>query len=204
MRIPFINSAKETPAPDPAPVEPPAPGAGKGRPTPTRKEAEAARKNTLKVPSDPKEARKAAKARAAAERAVSREALVSGDEKHLPARDAGPVKAYVRDFVDSRWCAAELFLPTAVVVLVIGFIRQPQLQMWISYAWMVVTMFILVDTALLVSRLRGQLKERWPNEADRKGATLYALMRVLQIRRLRLPPPRVRAGGKPVKVKGKK
>lgn len=204
MRIPFISSAKEAPVEAPTPVEPHAPGAGKGRPTPTRKEAEAARKNTLKVPSDPKEARKAAKSRAAAERSVAREALVSGDEKHLPARDAGPVKAFVRDFVDSRWCAAELFLPTAVVVLVIGFIRQPQIQLYVSYAWMIVTLFIVTDTALLVSRLRRQLKERWPNEADRKGATLYALMRVLQIRRLRLPPPRYRAGGKPVKVKVKK
>ena len=50
------------PSAEPAPAAEPAatPGAGKGRPTPSRKEAEAARKQALKVPKDPKDARKAA------------------------------------------------------------------------------------------------------------------------------------------------
>ena len=42
--------------------------AGKGRPTPSRREAEAARKQQIKIPKDPKAAKKAApKAEAAAE-----------------------------------------------------------------------------------------------------------------------------------------
>ncbi len=59
-------------------------------------------------------------------------------------------------------------------------------------------MFILVDTTVLLMRMNREIKKQWPSPADRKGATFYGLMRVLQIRRLRLPPPRLRRGGKPV------
>jgi hypothetical protein len=174
---------------------------GKGRPTPTRKEAEAQRKQTLKVPTDPKAAKKAARARAAEERAASRAAMLSGDEKHLPARDQGPVRAFIRDFVDGRWAAAELFLPLALLVLVFGFIPMPNIQAYVSMTWLFLIMFIIADTTILIMRLNRELKRRWPADADRKGATMYAVMRVLQLRRLRLPPPKVRPGGRPVKPK---
>jgi hypothetical protein len=190
-------------APDPEPQT------GKGRPTPSRKEAEAQRKKTLKVPADPKAAKKAARARAAEERNASRAALMAGDEKALPARDAGPVKRYVRDYIDGRWAAAELFMPLAVIVLVVGFLP---LESWgvgnaqglVSMIWLMVTLFIIVDTTVLLMRMSRQLKAQWPDPADRKGAVFYALMRVLQLRRLRLPPPKVRRNGQPVPPKAPK
>ncbi|MCX6433765.1 MAG: DUF3043 domain-containing protein, partial [Actinobacteria bacterium] len=46
-------------------------------------------------------------------------------------------------------------------------------------------------------------KAVFPDAADRKGITLYAVLRTLQLRRLRLPPPRVRRGGAPVTPKTK-
>jgi hypothetical protein len=189
---------------EPAPVEPePTPTVGKGHPTPSRKEAEAQRKQTLKVSSDPKAAKKEAKARAAQERQASRAALMAGDESALPARDAGPVKRFVRDFIDSRWAAAELFMPLAILVLVVGFLPWRSwglvnAQGYVSMLWLVLTLFILVDTTVLLMRMNREIKKQWPSAAERKGATFYGLMRVLQIRRLRLPPPRLRRGGKPV------
>lgn len=179
---------------------------GKGRPTPSRKEAEAQRKHTLKVSADPKAAKKEAKARAAQERQASRAALLAGDESALPARDAGPVKRFVRDFIDSRWAAAELFMPLALLVLVVGLLPWRSwglvnAQGYVSLLWLVLTLFILVDTTVLMARLRRELTKQWPSQAERKGATFYALMRVLQIRRLRLPPPRLRRGGRPVQPK---
>ncbi len=175
--------------------------AGKGRPTPSRKEAEAARKQTLRISSDPKEAKRQAKARAAEERQVARAGLMAGDERYLPARDQGPVRGFVRDFIDSRWAAAELFLPLALIVLLVGFLPFPGIAGYVSMAWMALTLFIIVDTTLLMFRMNRELKRRWPAPSERKGTTLYAVMRVLQLRRLRLPPPRVRPGGKPVKPK---
>lgn len=189
---------------EPAPVEPEAtPTVGKGHPTPSRKEAEAQRKQTLKVSSDPKAAKKEAKERAAQERAASRAALMAGDESALPPRDSGPVKRFVRDFIDSRWAAAELFMPLAILVLVVGFLPWRSwgllnAQGYVSMLWLVLTMFILVDTTVLLMRMKREIKKQWPSAAERKGATFYGLMRVLQIRRLRLPPPRLRRGGKPV------
>lgn len=197
----FLSRAK----PEPAPAESvPPPAAGKGRPTPTRKEAEAQRKQTLKVPTDPKAAKKAAKARAAEERQVARAGLLAGDERYLPPRDQGPVRAFVRDFIDSRWAAAELFLPLALIVLVVGFLPVSGIQGYVSMGWMFLTLFILVDTTLLMFRMSRELKRRWPADADRKGATFYGVMRVLQMRRLRIPPPRVTRGGAPVPPKAPK
>jgi len=198
--VKFLSrSTPDVPVVTPAADADEAQHSGKGRPTPTRKEAEAQRKQSLKVPSDPKAAKKAARARAAQEREVARAGLMSGDERYLPARDQGPVRAFVRDFIDGRWAAAELFLPLALVVLVVGFLPVPNIQGYVSAAWMFLTLFIIVDTTLLMFRLRGQLSQRWPDKAERKGATFYAVMRVLQLRKLRLPKPRVRPGGRPVK-----
>lgn len=182
-----------TSSPDPsAPADPRAP---KGRPTPSRKEAEAARKQALKgVPSDPKEARRQAREQDRADRAAARAALMSGDGKNLPARDAGPVRQYVRDFVDSRWTTAEYFIFIALGVLILGFVRNATLQFWVSMLWFAFTAVIILDTAYLLWRLSSELKQRWPDRADRKGTTFYALLRCLQLRKLRLPPPRIKRG----------
>ena len=47
------------------------PSTGKGRPTPSRKEAEAARKQSLRLPKDPKAAKKAAAAPATVSKATT-------------------------------------------------------------------------------------------------------------------------------------
>jgi hypothetical protein len=60
----------------------------------------------------------------------------------------------------------------------------------------VVIVLILVDSFWNVFRLRKQLAERFPGEST-KGAVPYALMRSLQMRRLRLPKPLVKRGERP-------
>jgi hypothetical protein len=51
--------------------------------------------------------------------------------------------------------------------------------------------------AWVLISLNRTLKERWPEKEDRKGSMLYAGMRQLQIRKLRVPPPRVKASFRP-------
>lgn len=184
--------------------QPEATGSGKGRPTPKRREAEEARKQALKGPSDPKARRKVEKERARQERMAAREALMAGDERHLPARDAGPVRKYVRDYIDGRWTLAEFFIPLAVVVLVASLFTKPQVQQMVSYVWFLMLLLLLVDMSILMLRLRGKLKSQFPDPDERRGALFYGAMRAMQIRRLRLPPPKVKPGGKPVTPKVKK
>jgi hypothetical protein len=171
--------------------------AGKGRPTPSRKEAEAARKQSLKLPKDPKAARKASRERDRDARAQQRAALMAGDERALPARDQGPVKRYVRDFVDSRFTIAEYFIFVALAVLVLGFVPNPVVQLAVSISWMALIALVAFDEIFLLVRLNMALRKRFPDKAERKGALWYAGLRTLQLRRFRLPPPRVRRGDTP-------
>lgn len=188
----------------PEPSEPQDATAPKGRPTPTRKEAEAARKQGLKVSKDPKEARRAERDRARADRERSRAGMLAGDERFLPARDQGAARAFTRDFVDSRFTIAEFFIFVAVAVLALGFIRQPVVQSWVSLFFFAFTALIVVDTFVLLLMLNRRARAQFPDKADRRGLSMYALLRTIHLRRLRLPRPRVRRGGLPIVPKAPK
>ncbi|GAA2108911.1 DUF3043 domain-containing protein [Kitasatospora saccharophila] len=172
------------------------PQAPKGRPTPKRSEAEAHRKTRVTVPKDRKEAAKQARQRIRVEREKQRTALLSGDERALPPRDKGPVRRYVRDFIDSRWAAAEFFLPYAVVVLVLSITKVNYLQLLSTLLFMVFFVVVILDFVRIGFQLRKGLAQRFPNE-DTRGAVMYGLMRTLQMRRLRLPKPLVKRGERP-------
>jgi hypothetical protein len=162
---------------------------GKGRPTPTRKEAEAAARARAKAVKDSKAAKKAQRQRRAEQSAKMREGLRTGDERYLPARDQGKVKRFTRDFVDSRLCMAEFLLPLLLVVMV----SQAFSPTFSNGLWSATILVVLVDTSVLIWRLKRQLRQRFPDESH-KGTTSYALLRSLQIRFLRLPKPKVKLG----------
>ncbi|MFI1012435.1 DUF3043 domain-containing protein [Streptomyces sp. NPDC020965] len=172
------------------------PEAPKGRPTPKRSVAQSQRRRAATTPVNRKEAMKRQREARRADLAKQREALASGDERYLPARDKGPVRRFARDFVDSRFCVAEFFLPLAVIILVLSMIRVGQLQNIALLIWLGVIVMIVVDSIGLAFRLKKQLRERFPDEPKR-GAIAYALMRTLQMRRLRLPKPQVKRGERP-------
>jgi hypothetical protein len=154
---------------------------GKGRPTPTRKEAEAAARERAKVP----RTRKEQNARARAARGESsqrvRQGMKDGDERYLLPRDKGPVRRFIRDFVDARFGFAEIVIPLMFVALV--------------YSPLVIPLFLvlLVDLVVLRLRLRKQLAQRFP-DAPLKGTTYYAITRAMQMKFMRLPKPKVKIG----------
>ncbi|CAL9399909.1 MULTISPECIES: DUF3043 domain-containing protein [Streptomyces] len=172
------------------------PQAPKGRPTPKRSEAEALRRAVAKPPADRKEAARRAREARRAELARQREALAGGDERYLPARDRGPVRRYARDFVDAKWHVAEFFLPLAVVILILSMMPSMQVKNASLLLWMGVIVMIVVDSVLTGFRLKKALAERFPDE-NRRGAVAYALMRTLQMRRMRLPKPQIARGEAP-------
>ncbi|MEW2399197.1 DUF3043 domain-containing protein [Streptomyces sp. NPDC046862] len=172
------------------------PQAKKGRPTPKRSEAQGQRRSVANTPTSRKEASKRARDDRRAAMEKQRQALAGGDERYLPVRDKGPVRKFARNFVDSRFSIAEFFLPLAVVILVLSMVRVASLQNIALLLWLFVIVLIVVDSFWIAFRLKKQLSERFPNE-NRRGAVAYALMRTLQMRRLRLPKPQVKRGERP-------
>jgi hypothetical protein len=168
---------------------------GKGRPTPKRSDSERGRRRALTAPRDRKEAYRAARARNKTDRGKQMEALRAGDERALPPRDRGEVRKFARDMVDSRRSVAEFFLPLAVLILLLTTLGTPQMKLFGGTLWLALVVLLVIDSVVLAFRLRRGLQRALPNEAHR-GATPYALMRSMQIRRFRLPPPRKKARGR--------
>ncbi|HWB66365.1 MAG TPA: DUF3043 domain-containing protein, partial [Mycobacteriales bacterium] len=106
--------------PDPAPDETEPAPTGKGRPTPKRSEARKRRRTP--APKTRKEAAAQQRERNRDVRRKQREALLTGDERNLPPRDAGPEKRLARDFVDSRFTLGQIFFALILVTLVLTFI----------------------------------------------------------------------------------
>jgi hypothetical protein len=194
----FRSRSKE----DQAPTEPPAEQelrdaeAPKGRPTPKRRDAEALRRAVVKPPANRKEAAKRARDARRAALAKQREALVSGDERHLPARDRGPARRFARDYVDAKFHVAEFFLPIAVLILVLSMVPSIATRNLALLMWLFVIVMIVFDSVLTTRRLKKALRARHPDESV-KGISAYALMRTLQMRRMRLPKPQVKRGEEP-------
>ena len=84
---------------------------GKGRPTPSRKEAEAAAKARAKPPRTRREMAAAQKASRTDSSSRVRQGMRNGEEKYLLPRDKGPLRRFIRDFVDSRFSFVELIIP---------------------------------------------------------------------------------------------
>lgn len=166
---------------------------GKGRPTPTRKEAEALARAKARAPRNRKEmAARARQVKSENSRTV-REAMKTGDEKYLLPRDKGPVRRFVRDYIDSRFSIVELLIPLLVVTMILGYSGNPSLVS-ASYLIMMATfLFVIVDMVVLRFRLRKELTRRFPNESV-KGATYYAIIRSLQMKFMRMPKAKVKIG----------
>jgi Protein of unknown function (DUF3043) len=168
--------------------------AGKGRPTPKRREA-SPRRQPFAAPGNRKEAAQQARARNRAERARRTEGLRRGDPKYLPAKDAGPVRALARDYVDSRRMLSEYYLYVVGVLFVLLILPFAATRLLV-YPLVLAALLTVVIEGFITSRRVGKMAaERYPGERA-KGVAFYAIVRSAQIRKLRLPPPRVKRGDK--------
>jgi hypothetical protein len=166
---------------------------GKGRPTPTRKEAEAARLAKAKVPRTRKEQMAAQRATKGESSQRVRQGMRAGEEKYLLARDKGPVRRFIRDFVDARFSFIELIIPLLVVTMVLGYSGNSALASFGNALLFGSILLVVLDMLLLRHRLRRQLGARFP-EAPLKGTTYYAVTRAMQMKFMRLPKPQVKIG----------
>jgi hypothetical protein len=171
----------------------PADSQKKGRPTPSRREAEAANKLRTKVPRSRKERAAARRMARGDSTAKMREAMRTGEERYLPARDQGPVKRFTRDYVDHGFSVLELMLPIMVVLLGFGYVGTTAMATFANAALPALLLVVILDGFRLRFKLRRELLRRFPDESY-QGITMYAVMRALQVRFLRQPKPQVKIG----------
>ncbi len=152
---------------------------GKGRPTPSRKEAEAAARARAKVPRTRKEQMARKRAMKSESSKTLRADMKAG--KILLARDQGPVRAFLRDFVDSRFSFAEIVIPLMIISLVVPSLVFP------------LFLVLVIDLLVLRFRMRKQMAARFPHE-PLKGTTYYTLSRAMQMKFMRMPKARVKIG----------
>lgn len=183
----------KTPA-APAPKDAETPATGKGRATPSRAEQEAARKRPLVA--DTKEARARQKAEVAAQRERARVGMAAGDDKFLPARDRGPQRRFVRDYIDGGWHIGEFVMPLMVLVIVATFIQIPAAAFYafiVLWGFIILVIIDMVITSILVKRAAT----RKFGDRREKGLGWYGAMRTIQMRWMRLPKPQVKRGQRP-------
>ncbi|MGL4743636.1 MAG: DUF3043 domain-containing protein [Dermatophilaceae bacterium] len=177
-------------------VTPPRAGA-KNRPTPRRRDQEAARKRPLVV-TDRKQARATTRQQRREQMARTRTAMLTGDEAGMPARDRGPARRFIRDYVDSRWNLAEFMLPVMIVVLALSFYRNSAILLIVTLLTYTVLLLAATDTFLMWRRCRKRLTAKFGVEAaTTRGNGMYAAMRAFQFRRSRMPRALVERGARP-------
>ncbi|WP_437584816.1 DUF3043 domain-containing protein [Paramicrobacterium sp. CJ85] len=167
----------------------------KGAPTPKRSTQVAANKRPL-VPNDRKEARQKARAQMAEQRERARIGMANGEERYLPVRDRGPQKRFVRDWIDARTSLSEFMLPFMFLVIVATFIPIPQIQVYGMFALWAFFFVMVVECFLAGFRVRKALREKFGESRVERGVRWYGAMRMIQMRRLRLPKPQVDRGAK--------
>jgi hypothetical protein len=195
------GTAQDSPGADspdaPADAKPRSPAeAAKGRPTPKRSVAEAKRRQPItgtRAPTGPRTPEQ--KARERADRSGKYEAMKRGEAWALNPRDRGPVRALARDYIDSKRRISEYYMYVLVILLLTIFLRNSSAQRFISPLVLVLVVVIIIDGLLIRRALTRLITERLPGESTR-GITMYAVMRALQIRRFRVPAPRVKPGTK--------
>jgi hypothetical protein len=166
---------------------------GKGRPTPSRREAEAAARARAKVPRDRKEQARAQRAARNESSQSVRAAMKAGDERYYLPRDQGPVRRFIRDFVDSRFSFIELMIPLLIVTMVLGYSGNERLAQIGNRILMGTILLVVLDMFMLRRKLRRELTRRFPDE-PLKGTTYYAITRALQMKFMRLPKSKVKIG----------
>ncbi|MFE6994420.1 DUF3043 domain-containing protein [Microbacterium sp. NPDC057659] len=184
--------ASTPPANDDAPETP---AVGKGRATPTRAEQEAARRRPLVA--DTKEARAAAKADLQARRDRARIGMERGEDKYLPARDKGPQRRWVRDYVDAGWHLSEWVMAMMIVVIIAALMPITTIAYSAMIALWVFMLLAVLDMVLLAWRVKRKAAVKFGKDRLERGLGWYAAMRSLQMRFMRLPKPQVKRGQYP-------
>jgi hypothetical protein len=169
---------------------------GKNRPTPKRSEAIASRPVTPYMKGATSTSRRgrtqADRDARRAQSATRRAAMERGELE----RDRGPERALARDLIDERrtiltllvWVAGAAFVLTLIHVSALAVVGASG-----AFAFFIVA---IGEGTFLAYRINKQVRAEFPGST--RKVKLYAIQRAVAPRKMRVPKPRVRAGGQPV------
>jgi hypothetical protein len=169
--------------------------AAKGKPTPKRSEAEKRRRQPYTAPNDRKAAGQQGRNKDRAARGRRMEAMRRGEDWALPRKDQGPLKALARDVVDSRRGFSEYYLYAIVVLIFLLFVPALRGSQIIDFIILAILVVLVIEGWWVGRRVTRLAEERFPGQSTR-GLKLYTAMRGTQIRKMRVPTPRVKPGDK--------
>jgi hypothetical protein len=169
--------------------------APKGVPTPKRSEAQANRRRPYQAPANRKAAAQQSRQLERGERIRRSEALQRGESWALPPKDRGPVRALARDVVDARRGIGEYYMVMVVLLVVLLIVPGSSTKVIADIVVVFLLVVIIVEAWLVGAKVKRLAAERFPNEST-KGVVWYAGSRGIQLRRMRIPKPRVNRGDK--------
>ena len=86
--------------------------------------------------------------------------MAAGEDRYLPARDKGPQRKFVRDYVDSGWHLGEVVMPAMVLVILATFIPVAAIQYYSFIGLWIFILFVIGDMILdLDPRQAGRAQE---------------------------------------------
>jgi hypothetical protein len=175
----------------------------KGRATPKRRDAEPLRRGpAASPPRTQREALKRSKSQRGQNRSATaerRERMAAGDDRYVMRRDKGPVRAYARNVIDSRRNLMGLFMPIALVIVILLFAGRvaPGVQQVLTLVVLVFLVAMLTEGIYLATVVNRKVRAKFPDSGERPlSLGWYVFIRATQIRRLRMPKPQVKPGQK--------
>ena len=81
----------------------------------------------------------------------------AGAKNRPTPRDKGPIRRYIRDYVDARWNLGEFMLPVMILVLALSFVRQSWALTIVFVAVYGVIILAVGDAILMWRKVKKQL-----------------------------------------------